>query len=487
MAEGGREPDEMGVPRSADPSWSAAGVGGTGWSAPELRHAPLSHAPHVPAELGQVLARIGRGTRLEEILDFVYESFRGDIPFDRISLATLDADSGRLVARWVRSDGKLEISSGYAMDLAQTGLQKVFDSGRPRIIGDLRAYLQERPDSEGTRRLVTEGLRSSLTCPLVVDGRRTGFLFFNSRLPAAYHESHVGIFEQLAATIALLFEHGRLFDELAEQKALIERQSRELAAENRRHNEEIALARVVQRALIHGELPADHMLRAEMLYEPATSIGGDMVECIALDRHTGLFFVADAVGHGVPAALIMSVVRTALHNALTQHDGAGRPRPAALLAAVNQTLLELFDLRYVTAVFALIDARAHTATLSLAGHPPALLLRRESGRIEAVDARHVPLGVSAATQFADVEVPFAPGDVLVLYTDGVLEAEDPREVAFDQEGLRAALQAHPGGGTGRMSDRVRAALAEHCQGVPLLDDLAILTVDYKSTPSRRRG
>jgi serine phosphatase RsbU (regulator of sigma subunit) len=440
---------------------------------------PQDGGPHHAAHVAHILEQAARGTRLEEILDFIYERFRNDIPFDRISLATVDGATGRLVALWARSEGDLRIAPGYSMELSRTSLARLLESGRPRIIGNLERYLREHPDSEGTRLLVAEGLRSSLTCPLTVNGRATGFLFFNSRRPEMYSESHVGTFEQLASTVALLFEHGRLFDELTQQKAVSERQRRQLAEENRRHNEELELARAVQRALIHGDLPASHALRCEMLYEPATVIGGDLVECIGLDRNTALVCVADAMGHGVPAALVMSVVRTALHSALAQQPRARRPSPASLLAAVNRTLIELFDLRYVTAVFALVNGKSRTVTLSLAGHPAGLLRRHRTVKVEAVAAQHVPLGVSSSTPYADIEVQFAPGDALVLCTDGVLEAEDVEEDAFGQTRLQAVLEVWESGKSGRLADAIRAAVAAHVRGVPLLDDLAVLTVEYR--------
>jgi serine phosphatase RsbU (regulator of sigma subunit) len=432
-----------------------------------------------------VLERIRRGTRLEEILDFIFEKFRGDIPFDRISLATVDATTGRLVARWARSEGRLRIAEGYSMDLADTSLAAVFALGRPRIIDDLERYLDENPHSEGTWLLVAEGLRSSLTCPLVVNGRPTGFLFFNSRRRGAYSDSHIGAFEQVATTVAMLFELGRLFDELAGQKVVVDRQGRQLSEDNDRHNRELALARGVQRALIQGDLPEDHRLRSEMLYEPATVIGGDLVDCVALDRNRALFCVADALGHGVPAALVMSVIRTALHGALGQRPEGRTHSPAALLRAINRTLTELLDQQYVTAVIACVDARARTVALSLAGHPPAMLLKRAAGRLDAIAARHVPLGISAATEFADIELPFLPGDVLFLYTDGIVEAEDAGESAFGQGGLRAALEAWPAASDSGLAGHVRAAVADHVRGAPVIDDVAILAVHHRDAAPRR--
>ena len=456
------------------------------WAKPVVAPVPALRADaRASANVGEVLERISRGTRLEEILDFIFEKFRGDIPFDRISLATVDAATGRLVARWARCEGRSRIAEGYSMALADTSLGGLLALGRPRIIDDLESYLAEHPRSEATRLLVAEGLRSSLTCPLMVNGRPTGFLFFNSRRRGAYSDAHIGAFEHVATTVAMLFELGRLFDELAGQKVVVDRQGRQLSEDHERHNRELALARGVQRSLIQGDLPEDHRLRSEMLYEPATVIGGDLVDCVPLDRNRALFCVADALGHGVPAALVMSVIRTALHGALGQRPEGRTHSPAALLRTINRTLTELLDQQYVTAVIACVDARARTVALSLAGHPPAMLLRRASGRVEAVAARHVPLGISAATEFTDIELPFVRGDVLFLYTDGVVEAEDAGENAFGREGLRAALEAWPAASDSGLARYVRAAVAGYVRSAPLADDLAILAVHHRSAAARR--
>lgn len=424
----------------------------------------------------QILERISRGIGVDEILDFIYEEFHGDVPFDRVAFAALDLSAARLVTRWARSDSRIVVEARYTQALAGSSLRELFASGQPRIIDDLRAHFAANPGSEGTARLLAGGLASSLICPLVVEGRPLGFLFFNSTRVRAYSDAHVTLMTQLSAILALVIERGRLFDELNEQKATVEQQRQLLAEDNRRYREEMALARQVQRALISGGLPVSGTLESAMLYEPAAAVGGDLVDCVCLGSESAVVYVADALGHGVAAALVMSVVRTAFHNAQAAGTRAVPPGPADLLAAVNRTLVEMLDRQYVTAACARVDREARTVRLSLAGHPPVFILRRATGAVDEVRATQIPLGIAAGTPYADVELAFAPGDVILLYTDGVVEPENAAGDAFGRNRLRAILGALGRRPVTALVDDIRQALERHVRGAPLEDDLTLLAV-----------
>ncbi len=164
-------------------------------------------------ELARVTAMINEGLTLDEVLDQVYSSFRGLIPYDRIGCALLDGETGRVVARWARSEAAdLEIGRGYSGDLAGSSLAGILTSGRPRILNDLEAYLAAHPKSQSTRLILAEGLRASLTCPLVAEGRPIGFIFFSSRRKNAYAEAHVDLFLQIAGQLATIVEKAGLLE-----------------------------------------------------------------------------------------------------------------------------------------------------------------------------------------------------------------------------------------------------------------------------------
>jgi len=97
-----------------------------------------------------------------------------------------------------------------------SSLQKIIETGAPRILNDLSAYLLNHPESESTRRIVADGVRSSLTCPLVSQGKPIGFIFFSSESPNTFNETHVGFFMKIANKLAMIVEKGRLYQQLKE-------------------------------------------------------------------------------------------------------------------------------------------------------------------------------------------------------------------------------------------------------------------------------
>ena len=174
--------------------------------------------------LNTVTERINAGFVLDEVVSQIYDSFRSLIPFDRIGLALIEEGGQSVVTRWARSDGTdLKLGKGYSAPLRGSSLGRIIETREPRILNDLTAYLSEHPESESTALIVSEGIRSSLTCPLVALGKPVGFLFFSSRETNRYRDVHVDLFEQIAGQLSVIIEKGRLYQQLIELNALKDR------------------------------------------------------------------------------------------------------------------------------------------------------------------------------------------------------------------------------------------------------------------------
>ena len=170
------------------------------------------------AEESRVLATINQkvaaGNSLAEVMEFVFDATQEICPCDRIGVAFLE-DGDRLVSHWVRASYEpVLMGAGYAESLSGSSLRQVIASGRPRVLSDLEAYLAEHPASASTALLVREGVRSSMTCPLTVEGRPVGVMFRSARRPDAYDDHqvrlHLAIAERLAQAVEKAWRIERL-------------------------------------------------------------------------------------------------------------------------------------------------------------------------------------------------------------------------------------------------------------------------------------
>jgi signal transduction histidine kinase len=144
------------------------------------------------ATLRMVNQKVAAKQSLNDVADFLFEGTRSLIPCDRIGLAFVDESGERVTAQYARADYQpLLLTKGYTADLRGTSLERVIKSAQPRIIDDLEGHAKGHPASHSSHLLVREGVRSSLTCPLVVEGRVLGFMFRDSLRPKAFDAHHV--------------------------------------------------------------------------------------------------------------------------------------------------------------------------------------------------------------------------------------------------------------------------------------------------------
>jgi len=191
---------------------------------------------------------------------------------------------------------------------------------------------------------------------------------------------------------------------------------------------ELETARRIQSSLLPRQIPRDSDLDIAVRFVPMTAVAGDIYDFVQVGPSCLGILVADVSGHGIPAALVASMVKVAFSAQVDHADD-----PAKVLASMNQILCRHLEHAYVTAVYAVVNTDRQTITIANAGHPPALLHRRDETSLVQHD-QGVMLGVFPDAEYTNTEVaPFAPGDRLLLYSDGVLEARDRAGQFFDSD------------------------------------------------------
>jgi sigma-B regulation protein RsbU (phosphoserine phosphatase) len=195
-------------------------------------------------------------------------------------------------------------------------------------------------------------------------------------------------------------------------------------------SQELETARRIQASLLPRQMPGVRGLTLAARYLPMAAVGGDLYDFLAADEERVGILVADVSGHGVPAALIASMVKVAL-TAQAEHAAD----PAAVLAGMNRILHGNLERGFVTAAYIYLGAA--TATYASAGHPPLLVAR--GGRVEEVRQESLPLGRFRRAEYRNEELRLVPGDRFLLYTDGVTEALSPAGEPFGEERLRELL------------------------------------------------
>jgi sigma-B regulation protein RsbU (phosphoserine phosphatase) len=232
---------------------------------------------------------------------------------------------------------------------------------------------------------------------------------------------------------------------------------------------ELEMARRIQLSLLPGDFPASADFRVAARYVPMTSVAGDLYDyVVAGDGQAGLL-IADVSGHGVPAALIASMVKMA---ATSQRGNSGHP--ARLLAGMNAALCGNTQGQYVTAAYVFLNARSGELHYAAAGHPAMLILR--DGVVTEVAENGLLLAAAESADYSEKTVALKAGDRLLLYTDGLVEARNAEGALFGEDAVTAVMRE-----TGKLTaDEAADRLITAAQQWAKLqdDDLTVLICDY---------
>jgi len=238
---------------------------------------------------------------------------------------------------------------------------------------------------------------------------------------------------------------------------------------------ELDMARRIQASILPEKAPQLPGLKVTVRYVPAASVAGDFYDFLETDGRRLGALVADVAGHGVPAALIASMIKVAF-SAQAEHVA----EPARVLAGMNEIFAGQLESQFVTAGYLFLDPGNGVARYAGAGHPALLHWRRSEAKLGTIEENGLVLGPFPHAEFRHAEFPFEPGDRLILCTDGILEASNAAGEFFGDGRFQQLIAEHAGLPAEAFADRLLesvAAWSKSNEAGALEDDLTLLIVD----------
>ena len=275
-------------------------------------------------------------------------------------------------------------------------------------------------------------LHSILIFPLIHNNESIGILqLWSVSHPVTLSETDFEILYSLCSFIPTILQNAQNYSQLKLAKEMLEQSNHQLLQKNEeieskqlQTKQELKLAHNVQFQLLPARYPDIPGLRFTHLYQPMEEVGGDIYDFVKFkENHLVGIFVSDVSGHGMPAALITSMIKT-----LLETSGRRRLDPIELLSYINEKIVHQIEGNYLTAFYGVYDTRNQKFLYARAAHPFPLLIRQE--KIIPLKGKGTVLGMMREVDFYHYEIFLEPGDKLLIFTDGLSEAQNDEEILF---------------------------------------------------------
>jgi len=302
-----------------------------------------------------------------------------------------------------------------------------------------------------------ETIRSLVCVPMIVKSALIGTLtVYNKKAASEFTEDDQRLLSIIAAQSAQIVENARLYEE-------------ELRL--RKMQEELQLASRIQMDLLPKAVPQIPGYEVAGKTLPAQQVGGDYFDFIKIRDNRWAFCLGDVSGKGLPASLLMANLQATLRGQ-TLSDLA----PSDCIRRSNKLLYySTSPEKFATVFYGILDTQHHTLKFSNAGHDSPYVLHTDA-KASRLQTGGVPLGMLEEFPFEEEEVEMKPGDLLVVYSDGVTEAWNTDEVEFGEQRLAEVLHHHHGRTASELIDGVIAAVKSHTAGAPQADDITLVVL-----------
>jgi serine phosphatase RsbU (regulator of sigma subunit) len=393
-----------------------------------------------------LLASVTLNETLEQIVSLVFEA----VPADRCMIMMSDKDSPELKVAVARlrdragDVGEIRISRSVIDEVVTNGKSVLTSDAQadPRFMG-------------GT--VVLQGVRSVLAVPLGVGENVFGIIYADSPIAEGrFTEDHLKVLTTLASVAAIRVENARLTEEQMERERLEREQQ---------------VASEIQQRFLPATAPVVAGYELQGISFPCYEIGGDYYDFIQRENGKLVVALGDVSGKGTAAALLMSSLHAAVHAQVESSDSL-----AKTIGSINRYLVDSIPAnRFVTLFYAELDPRNGGLAFLNAGHNPPLIVHA-AGTMEQLASGGLPLGIMSDADFREGHTNLQPGDVLVIYSDGVSEAVNPTGEEFGPTRLYETVARNLDTSAAGIRDRIESALTKFCQGTPAADDITLVIV-----------
>ena len=411
------------------------------------------------ADQGDLLALISKvgvtllaSATLDETLRQVARLVFDAVPAERCLIMLREEDTKELRVRAAEmrdQQGKVDVGE---VRVSRTIVEEVVKQGRSVLTSDAQH------DPRFMSSTVTfQGIRSVLAVPLGVGDSVFGMIYADSPLATSrFSEDHLKVLTTLGSVAAIRVENTRLLEEHMEQE---------------RYERELQLAREIQQRFQPTAPPVVPGYELQGISFPSYQIGGDYYDFINCADGRLVVALGDVSGKGTSAALLMSSLHAAVHAQVT----LCRPITQTI-SAVNRYLADNTPAnRFVTLFYAELDPGTGSLSFINAGHNPPLIAHA-GGTMEQLAAGGLPLGIVPDFDYSEGRTHLQPGDVLVSYSDGVTETQNPKGEEFGTTRLQEVITQNLDRSAAAIRDKIEAALSAFAQGTPAVDDITLLIV-----------
>jgi sigma-B regulation protein RsbU (phosphoserine phosphatase) len=304
-----------------------------------------------------------------------------------------------------------------------------------------------------------EGEIKSLLCvPLLSKNRLVGVLAVINKLnKGPFTDDDVRLLSIIGAQSAQVLENARLYEEEQKRIAL---------------EKELVAAREVQMNLLPKQLPKVPNFEFAAINIPAKEVGGDFYDIYALDDNKYEIVIADVAGKGLPAALLATLGKGVIYSQIAQ-----RIAIESQLTASNTILRGIIPSKsFITSILAIVDSMERSVTFANAGHCYPLLYRHNSNTVEQLVVRGMALSLAEEIRFDVRSVKMQPGDCILLYSDGLEDAQNMMQEFFGEQKVAETLQQHASDSAEILLKSVVAEIKRFTSGVSQFDDITIFTI-----------